>query len=114
MVVVTRKVARGGHAECGRKGGASVTRAISVVLGFRAQQKSVETLVRADRVNAIGATGQHLVNVSLMRDIEDKLVLGRGKHAVQRDAQFDDAEVRAEVTAGLRERGDQRVPDLRR
>ena len=102
MVVAPGEIARGGHAKRSRERGAGVTRTIRIVLRLRTQKESVEALVGADRVNAIGAAGKHLVDIALMRDIEDKLVLGRGEHAVQRDAQLDYAEVRAEVAAGLR------------
>ena len=102
MVVAPGEIARGGHAKRGRERGASVARTIRVVLRLRTQEESVEALVGADRVDAVGAAGEHLVDIALVGDIEDKLVLGCGKHAVQRDAQFDDAKVRAEVAAGLR------------
>ena len=112
MVVAPGEIACGGHAKRGRERGAGVTRTIRVMLRLRTQKEPVEAFVGADRVNAIGAAGEHLVDIALVGDIEDKLVLGRGKHAVQRDAQLDDAEVRAEVAAGLRKRGDERVAYL--
>ena len=58
---------------------------------------------------AVEPAGEHLVDVALMADIEDELVLRRVEDPVQRDGQFDDAEIRPEMAAGLREDADQFV-----
>ena len=50
------------------------------------------------------AAGQHLVDVRLVADVPHELVLGHVEHAVQRQRQFDDAEVRREVAAVARRR----------
>ena len=107
------EVAGGGHAERGGERGAGVARAVGIVLGFGAQQEAVEALEGADGVDLVGTAGEHLVDVSLMGDVEDELVLRGGEDAVQGDGQFDDAEIGAEVAAGLGKRGDERMADFR-
>ena len=86
-----------------------VSGAVAIVLAFGAQQESVQPLVLAHRVDAIAPAGKHLVDVALVADVEDELVLRRVEDAMQRDRQFDHAEVRAEMAAGLRKNADQLV-----
>ena len=59
--------------------------------------------------NAIEPAGKHLVDVALVADVEDELVLRRVENAMQRDGQLDDAEIRSEMAAGLREDLDQLI-----
>ena len=47
-----------------------------------------------------------------MAHVPDKFVRGRVEDAVQRDGQFDHAEVRAEMPAALGQPGDQFLPDF--
>ena len=75
--------------------------AVGVVFGFGAQEETVEAFVGADRVDAVGAAGEHFVDVSLVGHVEDKLIARRGEDAVQGDGQLDDAEIGAEVAAGF-------------
>ena len=50
---------------------------------------------------ALAPAGEQLVDVALVADVEDELVLWRVENPVQRDGQFDDPEIRAQVAAGL-------------
>ena len=99
VVVTTGKIARGGHAERGGEGGAGVARAVGVMFGLGAEKKTVEALVGPDRVDLVGAPGEHLVNVALVCHVKDKLVGGGGKHLVQGDGQLHDAKIRPEMPA---------------
>ncbi len=56
--------------------------------------------------------GDELVHVRLVPGVEDERVVRRVEHPVHRERQLDDAEVRSEVPAGLRDLGDQEPPDL--
>ena len=87
----TSEVAGGGHAERGGKGGARVTRAVGIVLGFRAEQESVKAFVGADCVDCSGAAGEHFVDVSLVGDVEHELIGWGVENTVHGDAQLDDA-----------------------
>ena len=113
VIIAAGEVAGGGHAEGGGEGCAGMACAVGIMLGFRAQEETVEAFVGADRVDLIRATGEHFVNVSLVGDVEDKLVVRRGEHLMEGDGQLDDAQIGTEVAAGFREGGDERVPDFR-
>ena len=54
---------------------AGVTRAVTIMFAFGAEEKAVEPLVLPHRVDAIEAAGKHLVDVALMADVEDEFVL---------------------------------------
>ena len=107
-------IARGAHAQRRRERRAGVPRAVAIVLAFRPQGKAVQTIRRANGVKPVLAPGQQFMDVTLMAHVPDKLVVRRGKDAVQRDGQFDHAQIRAEVAAVLGQFGDQFVADLRR
>ena len=47
------------------------------------------------------------MDVALVADVEDEFVLGGIEHAMQRDGEFDDTEIWAEVTAGFGEAVDE-------
>ena len=101
-----------GHAEGGREGGARVACAVAVVLALGAEEESVQALILADCLQPAQATGEHFVNIALMADVEDKAVFGRLEDAVEGDGEFHDAEVRAEVSACVREDIDEFRADL--
>ena len=58
--------------------------------------------------------GEHFVDVALVADIEDEPVLWRVEDAMQRDRQFDHAEIRPEMSAGLRQNIDELFAHLLR
>ena len=105
-------IASGAHAERRGKGGAGVARAKAIVFALGAEREAVQSVRGADGVKAVLAPGENLVDVGLVADIPDKLVLRRGENTVERDGHLDDAEVRAEVSAVLRQLHDQLVPDF--
>ena len=92
----------------GGESGAGVPGAVAIVFAFGAQEKAVQSLVLPHRADAIEPAGKHFVDVTLMADVEDKFVLGRIEDAMQRNGQFDDAEIRPEMSAGLRKNLDER------
>ena len=97
------------HAEAGRQRRAGMARAVGIVLAFGAEEEAVQPLVLPHGVDAIEPAGKHLVDVTLMADVEDELVLRRVENAMERDRQLDHAEIRPEMTAGLREHLDQLI-----
>ena len=107
-------VASGGHPEGGGEGGSGVTGPVAVVLALAAQKEAVEPAVLAHGGEAVAATRQDLVNVSLMTDVEEDLVRGGVEDSVKGDGELDDAEVRTKVTARLGKRADQLLADLPR
>jgi len=112
VVVAPGEIACRRHPERGGQGGASVARAVGIVGRFRAQQEAVEALECADGVDSGRPPGEHFVDVALMSDIEHQLVRRGGKHPVQGDGEFHDAEVGTQMAAGLGQRSDQRLPNL--
>ena len=48
-----------------------------------------------------GASGEHLVRVALMRDVEDDLVTRGVEHAMQRDGELDDAKIGGQMAANV-------------
>ena len=103
VLVRAAQVAPDGHAERGGERGAGVARAVAIVLALGAEEEAVQALVLPHGVDAIEPAGEHLVDVALVADVEDELVLRRVEDAMERDGQLDDAEVRPEMAAGLRE-----------
>ncbi len=65
------------------------------------------------RREVLPATGHDLVHVGLVAGVPQQDVVGRVEHAVQRERQLDDAQVRAEVAAArLVDRVDDELADL--
>src|SRR6266571_608257 len=76
---------------------------IAIMCALSPEQETVQPLVLPHRGDAVEATRKHLVDVTLVADIEDKSVLGGFKNAVQGNRQLNDAQVRTEVAASLRQ-----------
>ncbi len=114
VLVAAGLVSRGGHAERRRKRRARVARAEMIVRAFAAHQESAQPVGLPDRVQPVPPAGQHLVDVALVRHVQDQAVLGAVEDLVEGQSRFDDAEVRAEMAARVRERDDQRLADLLR
>jgi hypothetical protein len=73
------------------------------MFALRPKQKAIQSLVLPHRADAVETARKHFVDVTLVADIEDKLVLGGLENAVQGDRQLDNAEIWSEVAAGLRQ-----------
>jgi hypothetical protein len=95
------EVSGDGHAEGGGEGGAGVTGAEAVVLALGAQHEAVESAGLADGCHAVQPPGENLVDVGLVTDVENEFVFGGVEDGVQGQGELDDAEVGAEVPAGL-------------
>jgi hypothetical protein len=76
-----------------------VTRTVAIVLALSAQKKAVEPLILAHRPEAFAAASQQFVHIALMADIKNELVFRCIEDAVQRQRQFDHAEIRPEMSA---------------
>ena len=63
------------------------------MLGFRAQQETVESSGSADGVDGLSPSRQHLVDIALVRNIEEELVLRAVKDTVQSHSEFHDAKI---------------------
>jgi hypothetical protein len=112
MLVATREVAACGHAERSRERGASVARSIAVMLAFSAEKEAVESIVLADGMDAVPASGEHLVDIALVRDVENESILRSVENTVEGKREFDDSEIRPQMAAGLAERFDESLADF--
>ncbi len=61
------------------------------------------------RVKTIEASGKNLMDVALMTDVHDKAVSRCIEDTMQSDGQFDHAEIRSQMSPGLRENLDQLI-----
>ena len=106
------QVARRRHAERGGERRARVACAEAVVLALGAEHEAVEAARLPDGVEAVATAGQQLVDVGLVADVEDEAVGRRIEDPMQGDGELDDAEVGAEMAAGLGQNGDELVADF--
>ena len=79
-----------------------MTRAVAIVLAFRAQEKAIEAAVLSHCGKAIETASEHFVHVTLVAHVHDKAVARRVEDAMQRNGQFDYAEIWTKMPAGLR------------
>ena len=70
---------------------------------FRPQHEAVEAPRLADRIEPVIAAGQQFVHIGLVGNVEDEAVARRVEDVVQGQRQLDDAQVGADVAAGLRD-----------
>src|SRR4051812_38446315 len=83
MLIATAEVASHGHPESGGERRSSVPCAVAVMFALGAQEEAVQSLVLPHGGNAIEAAGKHLVDVTLMTDIEDETILWRLEDAME-------------------------------
>src|SRR4029453_741480 len=86
-----------------------MTGAVAIVFAFRAQKKSVEALELTHRMKTIEPAGKHLMDIALMTDVHDKAIARRVEHTMQRNGQLDHAEIRSQMSSGLRKNFDQLI-----
>ncbi len=84
----------------------------AVVLAFGAQHEAVESARRADGGEAVSTAGEQFVHIGLVANVEEEVIRWRLKDVVHGDGQLDHAEVRAEMSAGARQRVDQLAANL--
>ena len=101
-----------GHAERRGDAGAGVAGPEVVVGAFIALEEAGEPMVLAQGGEAVLAAREDLVGIGLVAHIPHDAVLQKVEVVEERHGEFDGPEVRAEMTAGLRHRGDQEGPDF--
>lgn len=88
------QITRRGHAEGGGEGGAGVAGAERVVFTLTAIKKAACAASLAKLAEEIAvASGQQLVDVALVGDVEHELIGRRVEHPVQGNREFDHAKV---------------------
>ena|SRR6516162_4343503 len=86
--------------------------AVAVVLALAPQEKPIQALVLPNRIEPITPPGKEFVNITLVTYVEDQLVFGRIENPVQCNGQLYHAQVRTEVSTGLRKNRDQLIAYL--
>ena len=89
-----------------------MARAVAVMLALRAQHKTIQSAWRPDGMKLLAPSREQLVHVSLVADIENKMILRCIEHVVHGERQLDHTQVRSKMTARLRQHRDQLFPDL--
>ena len=100
------------HAHGGRDGGSGVADREEVIRRLARIGEAGHAPGLAKPRQHVGAAGDELVRVALVPDVEQEPIVAEVEDVVQSDGEFDDAEVRREVTAGLHDLFADRVPDL--
>ncbi len=114
VVVLAGEVARHGHAEAGGNRSRGMGGAERVVFALGAFGETRQPAALAQGADAVAAVGQDFMRIGLMPDVPDQPVGGCVEHIVQGDGKFDDAEARAQVSAGDGDRVDGFLPEFRR
>jgi len=112
VFLATGPVARHRHAKCRGERRAGVSGAVAIVLTLCAQHEPVEAAGSANGIELLLPSGEELVNVGLMADVEEKAVARGIEDVVQGERQFHHAEIRSQVPAIVGEHGDHPFPDL--
>src|SRR6267154_56031 len=88
--------------------------AIAIMFAFGSQKKTIEAAVLPHRGKAIETPGKYLVDITLVTYVHDKSVSRCVENAMQRDGQFDHAEIRTKMPASLRKDSDQLIANFLR
>src|SRR6266496_1472249 len=109
IFIAAAQIASHSHAETSGKRRAGMAGTVAIVFAFCAQKKSVESLELPHRMKTIEPAGKNLMDIALMTDVHDKAIAWCVEHTMQRNGQFDHAEVRSQVSSGLRKNFDQLI-----
>ena len=81
-----------------------MTGAKSVMFAFITTGKTTDSLISPQAFKLVAATGQYLVDVGLMTDVEDKFVTRTVKHFMQGQSKLDNPKIGGEMATGPRNR----------
>ena len=100
------------HAERRRDRRRRMRGAERVVFAFRTARKARRPARHPQPAHVRAAAGQDLVRVGLVTHVPHDAIARRVEHVVERDGELDGAEIRRQVTAGLRHRGQDERPQF--
>lgn len=72
-----------------------------IVWAFGTAREAGNAVLLTQRAHAVAAAGQDFMRIRLMTDIPDDTIFRRIEYVVQRDGQFDRAQIGRQMTAGL-------------
>ena len=111
MFFAALKVAGGGHSQRSGKGRSGVARPVTVIFTLGPGEETAVSTGLSNGVESIViATGQKLLHVALMGNIEDQAVLWRIEKIMKGDGQLNHSQVLSEVPAIDRGDRDQSLP----
>ena len=110
--VVPLQIGGGRHAQCGGDGDGGMPRAERIVAAFGHFWETADAMVLPVAGKGIAPAGDDFMGVCLMPHIPYKPVVLEVKHIMQRDRQFDNAQVGREMTTGLGNALNQKRTDL--
>ena len=87
-----------------------MTGAEGVMFAFFTAGEAGKPTVLAQRIEALAAAGEKLVNVALVPYVPDNLILRAVENAVEGNGEFDNAQVGSQMSAGTGHRGDDFMP----
>ncbi len=76
------------------------------MLTFNRGDKTTKPFELAQRIEFVAAPRQHLVHISLVTDIPEDLILGSVEHSMQRQRDFNDAQIGGKMPSGARQTAD--------
>ena len=114
LVFLALHIPRPCQAHGGRNGGGGMAGIESVKRAFLAARKTAYAVYLAQGRKTFSASRQQLMRVALVPHVENQLVPGAVKHAVQGDRQFHCAKIGCQMAAVFRHGADDLCPDLAR
>ena len=75
-------------------------RAERIILALVALGEAGQATALPQRAHLVAPSGQDLVGIALVADIEDQLVIGRIEHGMDRHGEFHHAKTGSQVPAG--------------
>ena len=84
----------------------------AVMIAFASLRESTDTATNAECIELLAPAGQQLVCIALMPYVKYDMIVRRGKHAMDRNRQFNYTEIGCQVTAVFGNPINQKVSDL--
>ena len=106
IIVLALQVAGAGHAQCRRNRRTGMTGTESIMLAFAAFGEAGKTAVLAQRRKLLPASGNNFMDIGLMTYVKNNLILRRIKNLMQGQSQLYYAQVRRQMSAGVRNNAD--------
>ncbi len=83
-----------------------------IIFGFDPSKELRHPAPLPDRVEILAPTGQHLVRIALMSDVQNQAVMRRVEDVVERRDQLDGAEAGGEMSASTRDAREDLIANL--
>ena len=112
IVVLFADGTRSRHAQCRRNRSRSMSRSKGIMNALSGLREARHSAILTQRREIIFPSGQKLMDIALMPDVEQKAILSGIVNAVDRDCQFNRAEIGSKMPARFGHIFDQKRADL--